>query len=84
MSCARGIRQVILLPVVPEVTTLWGWIRLSVVQPAMPVGRHLRCLDHAVIANIATWRLARARLAFLVITIAELVGPDEPRLEMEM
>ena len=54
------------------------------VKPAMPVGRHLRGLDKAVISDITPRRLAGARLALLVIPVAEIIGADQPRVEIEM
>ena len=50
----------------------------------MPVGRYLRCLDQPVIPDISPRRLAGARLALFIVPVAEIVGANQPRFEIEM
>src|SRR5690606_34125379 len=70
--------QVVLLPRPPRQRPVRGRLVEGVVQPAVPVGRHLRGLGVAVVDYPATpAAVVAAGVAGLVIAVAHLVRPDE-------
>ena len=56
---------------------------LGVVKPPMPIGGHLRCLNHPVISDIPACRLTWACLSLFIIAIAESITADKVSIEAE-
>ena len=73
----------VLLPGVAGIALCRRRTVLRRVQPAMPVGGHLGCLDQPVIPDISPRRLAGARLALFIVPVAEIVGAPQPPFELE-
>ena len=84
MSGSGGVRHMVLLPGVAGIALCRRRAFLGMVQPAMPIGGHLRCLNQAVIPDISPRRLAGARLALFIVPVAEIVGANQPRFEIEL
>ena len=74
----------VLLPRVAGIALCRRRAFLGMVQPAMPVGGHLRCLDQPVISDISPRRLAGARLTLFILPVAKIVGANHPRFEIKM